>query len=253
MNIPRRRFLKFVTFGTATSLVGGQWWQREVLAYCTPPGGEIVKTGVFQVRLSDYPALLAAWGSVRLGINPVRPDVEPFPDGAFYPFLINRDDSGNYYVLDCECRHASCVVPPFDNITEMGIRCPCHGSLYWIDGQVIGGPADSDLHSYPFELDGQGVMTIHIPCWGFDVQAAVLPGGPNARIRIDFTAKDNVTYEVSFRQKLTDPWAPALFATTPTGPADQSSLTTFESDVSVYLERPTATGFFAVSMKLSEV
>ena len=252
MDIPRRRFIKFVTFGTATSIVAGKLWQREVLAFCTPGPGEIVKDGVFKVRISDYPALAQDWGSVRLGINPVRPDVEPFPDGAYYPFLINRDDAGNFYVLDSECRHANCVVPAFDSF-DMKISCPCHGSTYWIDGTVTGGPADTDLHSYQFEYDGNDTLTIHIPCWGFEVKAAVLPGGANPRIRLDFAGKANVTYEISFREKLTDPWSVALFATTPTGPANQTSITTFEQDVSVYLDRPTATGFYAVGMKLSEV
>jgi len=252
MNVSRRRFIKFVTFGTATSVVGGKFWQREVLAYCTPANGETPKDGVFKVRLSDYPALAQAWGSVRLGINPVRPDVEPFPDGAWYPFLINRDDSGNFYVLDCQCRHAGCVVPTFDTF-EMRIHCPCHDSLYWIDGTYMDGPANADLYMYPFEFDGQDTLTIHVACWGFEVKAAVLPGGANARIRLDFLAKDNVTYEVSYREKLTDPWTTAAFALTPSGPANQTSLTTFETDVSLYLDRPTATGFFAVGMKLSEV
>jgi hypothetical protein len=45
----------------------------------------------------------------------------------------------------------------------------------------------------------------------------------------------------------------ASFATTPTGPANQTSLPTFAGDVSVYLDRTTATGFYAVGIKLSEV
>lgn len=250
LRVPRRQFLKLVTFGTATSVLGGTLWQREVLAYCDPLPGQ--EDAVFKVRISDYPALLQDWGSVRIGINPVRPDVEPFPDGSFYPLLINRDDAGNFYVLDCECRHASCVVPTFD-ASEFGVRCPCHGSFYGVDGAVINGPATSPLHTYPFEFDGNDVLTIHIPCWGFDVKALVLSGGPNSRIRLDFATNPNVTYEVIFRERLNTPWTTASFATTPAGPADQTSLVTFGGDVSVYLDRSTATGFYAVGMKLSEV
>src|SRR5678816_3428164 len=104
MQIPRRRFIKFITFGTATSVIAGKLWQRDVLAFCDPLPEQT--EGIVKVRLSDYPALLEDWGSVRLGINPVRPDSEPFPDGSFYPFLINRDDSDKFYVLDSQCRHA---------------------------------------------------------------------------------------------------------------------------------------------------
>jgi len=143
MKIERRRFVKMLTFGTATSVISGKLWQREALAFCVPSPGQ--ENAVLRIRVSDFPALQQDFGSVRLGINPVLPDVEPFPDGNFWPFLINRDDAGHFYVLDCECRHASCVVPTFD-ASELAIRCPCHGSLYGIDGTVLGGPATQALH-----------------------------------------------------------------------------------------------------------
>ena len=250
MNIPRRRFVKLLTFGTATSIVAGKLWQREVLAFCEPGPGEVVKDGVFKVRLSDYPALSQDFGSVRLGLNPVSHD--HYPDGTFYPFLINRDDFGNFYVLDCQCLHQGCSVPTFDP-GELGIRCPCHGSFYGIDGEVLEGPTTQALHRYQFEFDGDDTLAIHIPCWGFEVKAEVLPGGPNSRIRLDFEAFQNTTYEVKFREKNNSPWTTASFATAPTGPADQTSLTTFAGPVSVYLDRTTATGYYAVGVKLSEV
>jgi Rieske Fe-S protein len=248
MSLPRRQFIKYVTFGTATSMIAGKLWQREVLAFCEPGPGEIVKDGVFKVRVSDYPALSQNFGSVRLGINPVLGD---YPDGTFYPFLINRDDFGNFHVLDSECRHESCVVPVFDSV-QLGMRCPCHNSFYGIDGEVLEGPTTQALHRYAFEFDGNDTLTIRVPCWGFDVKAAVLPS-PSARLRLDFTAFQNSTYEISFRENLHSPWTLAAFATTPAGPANQTSLTTFAGPVSVYLDRATATGFYAVGVKLSEI
>ena len=92
MQLPRRRFIKFITFGTATSIVAGKLWQREVLAFCVPLPDQ--KEAVFKVRISDFPALQQDWGSVRLGINPVRPDVQPYPDGAFYHASIRRRKRG---------------------------------------------------------------------------------------------------------------------------------------------------------------
>lgn len=255
MQIPRRRFIKFITFGTATSVVAGKLWQRDVLAYCVPAPNDPVKDGVFQVRISDYPALSQDFGSVRLGINPMNHD--DYPNGSFHPFLINRDDMGNFYVLDCECRHQGCSVGTFDKSDPdpifWKIRCPCHGSEYGIDGSINVGPSTEPLYNYPFEFDGNDTLTIQIPCWGFDVKAAVLPGGPNSRIRLDFNAFHNATYEVKFREHLTGPWTPASFATTPAGPANQTSVTTFAGDTSLYLDRTTATGFYALAVKLTEV
>jgi hypothetical protein len=72
-------------------------------------------------------------------------------------------------------------------------------------------------------------------------------------MRIDFTASPNVTYKVNFSQHPGGPWVTASFATTPGGPLNQTSLTTAGGSVSVYLDRPTATGFFAVEMKVAPV
>src|SRR6478736_1001734 len=249
MHIPRRNFLKLVTFGTATSIVAGKLWQREVMAYCENLPGQ--QNAVFKVRISDFPALLSEFGSVRLGINPVN-SPDPIDDGRFYPLIITRDGFGNFFVLDSECRHARCVVPKYDN-EEFLIRCECHGSCYDVEGNVLVGPAQQPLHRYESSFDGVDTLTIHIPCWGFTTQATVLPGGSTPRIRLDFDAVLQVTYEVSFAQCPTGPWTTASFATKPTGPVDQTSLTTANSGpVSVYLDRTTATGFYAVGMKLAE-
>ncbi|HEX5221948.1 MAG TPA: ubiquinol-cytochrome c reductase iron-sulfur subunit [Verrucomicrobiae bacterium] len=248
MNIPRRRFIKYVTFGTASSIVAGKLWQRDVQAFCVPTDPN-VKEGMFKVRVSDYPALAQPFGSVRLGLNPVHSD--DFPDGSFYPFLINRDDAGNFFVLDGECRHQGCVVATFDT-GEMRIRCPCHGSTYDYDGSVWDGPTTQPLHSYPFEYDGNDTLIIRIPCWGFEVRAAVVSGG-SSRLRLDFEAFQNATYEVKFREHLTAPWTTASFATTPDGPANETSVTTFAGKTSVYVDRTTTTGYYALAVKLSEV
>jgi len=248
---PRRKFIKWVSLGAATSIISGKLWQRDLLAYCPPDPGQ--PEGIFKIRLSDYFALSQPYGSVRLGVNPVTDDGHPLPIGNYYPILINRDASGNLHVLDCECRHESCVVPPFD-VSEFCIRCECHGSTYWIDGSVLTGPTTMPLGAYQFEFDGTDTLTIHIPCWTFSLAANVLPGGPGSRIRIDFTASPNVQYEVSFRQKTTGPWTPASFATTPTGPPTQTSVLLPDGgDVSVYIPRTTSTGFYAVGMRLGEV
>jgi hypothetical protein len=86
MKISRRRFVKRLTPGTATSMVAGKLWQRNLLAFCELPPGE--EGAVFKVWLGDFPALQPDYGSVRLGIDPLGPS---YPAGLFHPFLINRD------------------------------------------------------------------------------------------------------------------------------------------------------------------
>ena len=94
---------------------------------------------------------------------------------------------------------------------------------------------------------------IPAPEWGFNVLAQPLTAGPSARIQIDFTASTNVKYGVRFAQRMGDPWTAASFATSSTGPANQTSLTGSGGPVSVYLDRVGAAGFFAVEMELAAV
>ena len=250
MHHPRRRFIKLLTFGTASSFLGGGLWRLPVKAECTPLPDQ--KPANLKIRLADYPALAQDFGSVRLGINPITGGSEPFPNGNFYPILVNRDGFGKYHVLDTECKHASCVVPAFD-ASEFVIRCPCHGSEYDIDGSLVRGPADFPLTKYPSQNDGQGNLIVQIPCWGFDTAVSVLPGGLESRLRLAFPTFPQVIYEVSFCEKPGEVLTVVPFSLTASGATDQTSLIANGTPVSLYVDRVTPTGFFALGMKLQEM
>jgi Rieske Fe-S protein len=253
INQSRRRFVRTLTLGTAFSMILGKPWRAAVLADCTASN-----TGMFKIRLDDYPALQQAGGSVRLSVNPVRPDAEPFPDGDFYPILINRGAGNTFYVLDAECRHAGCVVPAYD-VDVGGILCPCHGSLYDIDGSVLRNPDVlppfhlTPLRTYQFAFDGNNTLTIDVPNLGFCVNATVAPGGPTARLQLDFETHLEVQYEVYYRERSQDPWTVIPFATTPDGPADQMFLRANGAPANMFVDRATSTGYYAVAMRLLDV
>lgn len=244
--IPRRRFVKGLFVGAAFSSILGKSWSSAYAAIFSPASqGD----ATFQINVNDYPALLGEIGSVRLGVSPVGPD--HFPASRYYPVIINRDTEG-FYVLNAECKHAACVVGAF-NTSDFGMRCPCHGSLYDIRGDVVEGPAAFSLNSYEFSFDGISMLTIVVPEMAFQVQAFVPNSQPGARLQLQFLAQGSVTYEVRFREKLTDPWQSVPFATTPQGPAYQEVLVGNGDPNTVYLDRTTPTGFYAVSMFLDEV
>lgn len=54
-----------------------------------------------------------------------------------------RDKSGKLYVKSAVCTHLGCEVS--FNSAEKSWDCPCHGSRFGIDGQVLHGPANTPL------------------------------------------------------------------------------------------------------------
>jgi Rieske Fe-S protein len=66
---------------------------------------------------------------------------------------VYRDDSGRIHQRSAICRHLGCVVDW--NSLEKTWDCPCHGSRYDALGQVIQGPANSDLPEVGIEEGAQ--------------------------------------------------------------------------------------------------
>lgn len=52
---------------------------------------------------------------------------------------VYKDAEGDLHIVDTTCRHMGCELQW--NSAERSWDCPCHGSRYTIDGQVIEGPA----------------------------------------------------------------------------------------------------------------
>ncbi|RYD67379.1 MAG: (2Fe-2S)-binding protein, partial [Verrucomicrobiaceae bacterium] len=54
-----------------------------------------------------------------------------------------RDPAGELHVCSAVCPHLGCIVAW--NSAEKSWDCPCHGSRFQATGEVIAGPAESDL------------------------------------------------------------------------------------------------------------
>lgn len=256
--VPRRQFIKGLFLGTISSTFLNKPWSglfaSEVVRSSLP------QNGVIRFNIQDFPPLQEEFGSIRIGVNPITPDPDSFPLGYFWPVIISRGMFGEFYCLDSECKHASCVVNAYRG-EEGGLACHCHGSLYAIDGTVLNGPATAPLNPYEFTVDGD-IMTIQIPprdlgggafvSLGYEVKISRAPN-PNSRVRLDFYGYPTVVYEVRFREKLSDAWSTIPFSRTPNGPAEESELVGEDAPVTLYLDRTTPTGFYAAAMRLVDV
>lgn len=64
-------------------------------------------------------------------------------------------EGADYFAIDLTCTHLACTV----KATEQGFACPCHGSRFASDGQVLTGPAPRALRRLRLERRG-GVLWI---------------------------------------------------------------------------------------------
>ncbi|BEL06847.1 FAD-dependent oxidoreductase [Actinoplanes sichuanensis] len=56
---------------------------------------------------------------------------------------VYRDDDGKVHAVSARCTHLGCIVR--FNDAETAWECPCHGSRFGVDGQVLQGPANRPL------------------------------------------------------------------------------------------------------------
>ena len=62
-----------------------------------------------------------------------------------YPLVVLRKSATEMVAFDARCPHLGCAVTGAQSL----FVCPCHGSIYSHDGQVIHGPATEALATKP--------------------------------------------------------------------------------------------------------
>ncbi|HDY89067.1 MAG TPA: Rieske (2Fe-2S) protein [bacterium] len=72
--------------------------------------------------------------------------------------LIFRENEGYFYAISSICTHLGCIVRWIPE--ENKLRCPCHGSQFNKQGDVIGGPAPKPLQHIAITLTSEGYLEI---------------------------------------------------------------------------------------------
>jgi cytochrome b6-f complex iron-sulfur subunit len=91
---------------------------------------------------------------------PLRIKKEAIPGGCALIFgrkkiaIIKKNQ--DIYALDLTCTHLGCTV----NATSKGFFCPCHGSVFAPNGNVLKGPADRPLKRLAVDEQGDDVLII---------------------------------------------------------------------------------------------
>src|SRR4029077_6247806 len=100
----------------------------------TPAGGEVT------IALADAPELAQAGGIKVLAVAGVKK-----------PIAGVRGEGEAYEALLLKCTHMGCT--PGYNAEQRSFDCPCHGSRFDANGQVINGPAKAPLERYAVTAD----------------------------------------------------------------------------------------------------
>jgi len=101
------------------------------------------KNGKVTFTVEDLPALAALGGSVTGRAA-----------GVPFPLLALRSRPSQVLAFDARCPHLGCAVHGAQTL----IVCPCHGSLFNLDGSVRLGPASRALTLLPSTFDGTAVV-----------------------------------------------------------------------------------------------
>lgn len=102
-----------------------------------------LENGMVRLSLRQHPELADPRGSLRL-----------MPDGWEDPLFLVALEGGGFAAVSSICTHRGCTV----DLGGPGFACPCHGSQYDREGQVMRGPASRALTRYPVRANGDELV-----------------------------------------------------------------------------------------------
>ncbi len=130
-------------------------------------------TFLLTILRMPFPSLLPGKsGRFKIGLKDdfLPGAIKYFENDQVYIFA----DTEGIYAISAVCTHLGCIV----NKEESGFVCPCHGSRFGLNGNVIQGAASKDLPWYQISMLPSGQLEV-------DKKRIVKPG-------VKFKQKGNV-------------------------------------------------------------
>jgi cytochrome b6-f complex iron-sulfur subunit len=76
--------------------------------------------------------------------------------GMERPVFLRPDGQGRFVALLASCTHRGCQPDPVGD----RLVCPCHGSEFDLEGQVLQGPAERALTRYRVRVEGDDLIVL---------------------------------------------------------------------------------------------
>ena len=143
LNLSRRGFVKSLA-GLAAAIGIGVL----VSSIKLPAGTSNTQTTVTTTQSGTGAGSIANVNSLRVGV-PVQFE---YPTG--YPNVLLKKSDGSVLALSLLCTHVCCTCT-YDPASGR-VYCPCHGSVFDSNGNVLQGPASSPLPQVQLSVDAAG-------------------------------------------------------------------------------------------------
>jgi Rieske Fe-S protein len=147
MKTSRRNFL--VTLGMGLNAIAAALLAIPIVGYL---GGALKNRRRDQAWIGLGKVDAFPVGQTRLATytNPFRTPWDG--ETAEMPCWVRRIADDRFQVFAINCTHLGCPVRWFP---ESGLfMCPCHGGVYYEDGQHASGPPPRRLYEYEYKVDG---------------------------------------------------------------------------------------------------
>ena len=99
-------------------------------------------------------------GEIRVPLMSVGETVPAFANlvgGLQTPIAVTRVSQTEVIAVSRVCTHEGCTIE-LPRSSGATFDCPCHGSRFRINGQVVNGPASRPLFQFPARIDGTQVV-----------------------------------------------------------------------------------------------
>ena len=141
--VDRRRFLRTAAAGCCLA----SWWTLSACA-SIPTLHSTVKSGRVRLTRSELDVAFGDGDSLLL-------QADGLPESVY---LVRDGDGDLLAAVGATCTHLGCQVRPANTF----FRCPCHGSTFTLDGDVVRGPAARPLARYRLHAVGD-YIEIELP------------------------------------------------------------------------------------------
>lgn len=89
--------------------------------------------------------------AVPASVSSLRPGEGRVIRRGIRPVAVSRDDAGRLHAVSATCTHLGCLVAW--NAAERSWDCPCHGSRFGMDGEILHAPATKPLERLDIAQD----------------------------------------------------------------------------------------------------